>query len=248
MLSASDAGRIGRLVLPKKCAEAYFPPISNPEGLPIKVQDLKGKEWMFQFRFWPNNNSRMYVLEGVTPCIHSMQLQAGDIDQVCHLGSSFLLPVGVLLNLQAMGSSGNRSLDLYAENNKSWLTRKHGSEAWSNGNSVATNGNVSTKSTKFSEEVLANSSKKGFSSTTHVAAADSKSARAETKMSDDLVKESLETIVLFVVRGRVACQVQKKRPRIDKEDLVELKVTVVQAQGLMRPPLSGAPTVIVIEG
>lgn len=42
------------------------------------VQDLKGQEWVFQFRFWPNNNSRMYVLEGVTPCIQSMQLQAGD--------------------------------------------------------------------------------------------------------------------------------------------------------------------------
>ncbi|KAL2899815.1 hypothetical protein RDABS01_024897 [Bienertia sinuspersici] len=78
VLSASDAGRIGRLVLPKACAEAYFPPISQPEGLPIKIQDVKGKEWLFQFRFWPNNNSRMYVLEGVTPCIQSMQLQAGD--------------------------------------------------------------------------------------------------------------------------------------------------------------------------
>ncbi|XP_057764633.1 B3 domain-containing protein Os07g0563300-like isoform X2 [Salvia miltiorrhiza] len=79
MLSASDAGRIGRLVLPKKCAEAYFPTINHPEGLPLKVQDLKGKEWVFQFRFWPNNNSRMYVLEGITPCIQSMQLQAGDV-------------------------------------------------------------------------------------------------------------------------------------------------------------------------
>lgn len=78
VLSASDAGRIGRLVLPKACAEAYFPPISQAEGLPIKIQDVKGKEWVFQFRFWPNNNSRMYVLEGVTPCIQSMQLQAGD--------------------------------------------------------------------------------------------------------------------------------------------------------------------------
>ncbi|GMH23130.1 hypothetical protein Nepgr_024973 [Nepenthes gracilis] len=78
VLSASDAGRIGRLVLPKACAEAYFPPISQPEGLPLKIQDVKGKEWAFQFRFWPNNNSRMYVLEGVTPCIQSMQLQAGD--------------------------------------------------------------------------------------------------------------------------------------------------------------------------
>ncbi|KAG1371485.1 B3 domain-containing protein [Cocos nucifera] len=78
VLSASDAGRIGRLVLPKACAEAYFPPISQPEGLPLTVQDAKGKEWHFQFRFWPNNNSRMYVLEGVTPCIQSLQLQAGD--------------------------------------------------------------------------------------------------------------------------------------------------------------------------
>ncbi|CAH9089031.1 unnamed protein product [Cuscuta epithymum] len=78
VLSASDAGRIGRLVLPKACAEAYLPPISQPEGLPLKIQDINGKEWVFQFRFWPNNNSRMYVLEGVTPCIQSMQLQAGD--------------------------------------------------------------------------------------------------------------------------------------------------------------------------
>ncbi|KAG2308618.1 hypothetical protein Bca4012_082300 [Brassica carinata] len=77
-LSASDAGRIGRLVLPKACAEAYFPPISQSEGIPLKIQDVKGKEWTFQFRFWPNNNSRMYVLEGVTPCIQSMMLQAGD--------------------------------------------------------------------------------------------------------------------------------------------------------------------------
>ncbi|KAG8371578.1 hypothetical protein BUALT_Bualt13G0102500 [Buddleja alternifolia] len=78
ILSASDAGRIGRLVLPKACAEAYFPPINQSEGIPIRIQDIKGKEWTFQFRFWPNNNSRMYVLEGVTPCIHNMQLQAGD--------------------------------------------------------------------------------------------------------------------------------------------------------------------------
>ncbi|MCO5592400.1 hypothetical protein L7F22_046403 [Adiantum nelumboides] len=78
ILSASDAGKVGRLVLPKACAEAYFPPISQPEGVPLIVQDITGKEWVFQFRFWPNNNSRMYVLEGITPCIQAMNLQAGD--------------------------------------------------------------------------------------------------------------------------------------------------------------------------
>ena len=66
------------LIIIEKNMQAYFPPISQPEGLPLKIQDGKGKDWVFQFRFWPNNNSRMYVLEGVTPCIQSIQLQAGD--------------------------------------------------------------------------------------------------------------------------------------------------------------------------
>ncbi|CAN4083962.1 unnamed protein product [Withania somnifera] len=215
MLSASDAGRIGRLVLPKKCAEAYFPPISNPEGLPLKMQDLKGKEWDFQFRFWPNNNSRMYVLEGVTPCIQSMQLQAGDI-----VTFSRIEPEGKLV----MGCRKASTI----------LTADQGSEACSNGNGFATNGNVSTKSIKFSEEVPADSTKKGFSSSTPVAAT---RAMAETKMSDDLVKES------FGNDHSTRCK--RKGSTLGSKNL---KVTVVEAQGLMRPPSSGAPTIIVIEG
>ncbi|KAJ4912819.1 B3 domain-containing transcription factor VAL3 [Raphanus sativus] len=78
ILSVSDAGRVGRMVLPKKCAEAFLPQISQTDGVPLTVHDSTGKEWTFQFRFWFNNNSRMYFLEGVTPCIQSMQLQAGD--------------------------------------------------------------------------------------------------------------------------------------------------------------------------
>lgn len=134
VLSASDAGRIGRLVLPKACAEvclyfyflrflvfcftfylfetylhpliwtsykflyefqAYFPHISHSEGLPLRVQDVKGNEWTFQFRFWPNNNSRMYVLEGVTPCIQAMDLRAGDtgMHQFRELNSRTLIPL-----------------------------------------------------------------------------------------------------------------------------------------------------------
>ncbi|KAF6167648.1 hypothetical protein GIB67_031231 [Kingdonia uniflora] len=69
VLSASDAGRIGRLVLPKKCAEAYFPAIYNPEGVPIEVQDVKGTLWTFQYRFWPNNKSRISVRGDPASCI-----------------------------------------------------------------------------------------------------------------------------------------------------------------------------------
>ncbi|XP_076948848.1 B3 domain-containing protein Os07g0563300-like [Bidens hawaiensis] len=78
VLSVSDAGKMGRLVVPKKYAEAYLPPISEPEGCPLAIQDLKGTQWVLQYRLWPNNNSRIYVLEGMTPCIQSMQLRAGD--------------------------------------------------------------------------------------------------------------------------------------------------------------------------
>lgn len=59
----------------------------------MKIQDVTGKVWSFQFRFWPNNNSRMYVLEGVTPCIQKLQLQAGDTGNgqvTLYLGTSTL--------------------------------------------------------------------------------------------------------------------------------------------------------------
>lgn len=144
VLSASDAGRIGRLVLPKTCAEvilgfylmpyfssalfisnvifsfptnyflpckfnapdklaydlqAFFPAISQSEGVPLDVLDENRNEWTFQFRFWPNNNSRMYVLEGVTPCIQGMQLVAGDTgiyQSIENIGALIALPVSSL--------------------------------------------------------------------------------------------------------------------------------------------------------
>ncbi|CAI0468394.1 unnamed protein product [Linum tenue] len=124
-LSPSDAGRIGRLVLPKKCAEAHFPPISQADGLPLKIQDAKGKEWIFQFRFWPNNNSRMYVLEGVTPCIQNMGLQAGDTVTFSRLEPEGKLVMGFRKASSALssdqdnesskpitGPSGNGEVDL----------------------------------------------------------------------------------------------------------------------------------------
>ncbi|PKA66844.1 B3 domain-containing protein [Apostasia shenzhenica] len=141
VLSASDAGRIGRLVLPKACAEAYFPPISQPEGLPLKIQDAKGKEWHFQFRFWPNNNSRMYVLEGVTPCIQSLQLQAGDTVTFSRIDPEGKLVMGyrkatntVALQDSQISAIANGALSceaLYSGVNENLsLTDKHGS--WTN--------------------------------------------------------------------------------------------------------------------
>ncbi len=75
----------------------------------MKIQDVTGKEWVFQFRFWPNNNSRMYVLEGVTPCIQSMRLQAGDTGMYTS-GVSY-----ELLQLDVMGRAEKGHTDVISD-------------------------------------------------------------------------------------------------------------------------------------
>lgn len=64
--------------------QEYLPKLSEPQGFPIRMQDTNGKDWEFHFRFWPNNNSIMYVLEGLKDYLISNQCQAGD------KGNSFL--------------------------------------------------------------------------------------------------------------------------------------------------------------
>ncbi|GMI91516.1 hypothetical protein HRI_002820900 [Hibiscus trionum] len=202
MLSASDAGRIGRLVLPKKCAEAHFPPISQPEGLPLKVQDSKGKEWIFQFRFWPNNNSRMYVLEGVTPCIQNMQVQAGDV-----VTFSRLEPGGKLV----MGFRKASTASASDQDNEA----KNSNGAYMHGDAEMadpTSWSKVDKSGYIAKEVL----------------------RAKVAVSRKRKNGMLGS--------------KSKRLRIDNEDLIELKLTWEEAQGLLRPPLNHVASVVVIEG
>ncbi|KAI4312119.1 hypothetical protein MLD38_036970 [Melastoma candidum] len=202
MLSASDAGKIGRLVLPKKCAEAYFPAISQPEGLPLKVQDAKGSEWVFQFRFWPNNNSRMYVLEGVTPCIQSMQLQAGDI-----VTFSRLEPQGKLI----MGFRKASTAPPSDQDNEA--------TKMSNGPSVP------------ESELADPSSWSKVDKSGYIA--------KETHGIKSTVPRKRKTNVLAL---------KSKRLRGDNEELIELKITWEEAQGLLRPPPDHQPTIVVIEG
>ncbi|RXH86081.1 hypothetical protein DVH24_017134 [Malus domestica] len=199
MLSASDAGRIGRLVLPKKCAEAYFPPISQPEGLPLKVQDSKGKEWIFQFRFWPNNNSRMYVLEGVTPCIQSMQLLAGDIVTFSRLEPEGKLVMGFRKASTSLQSDQSAESPSFLSMNQVEVADP---SSWSNVD----------KSGYIAKEALAD-----------------KYYMPKKRKNSNLGSKS-------------------KRLRIENEDLIELKVTWEEAQGLLRPPANHVPTVVVIEG
>ncbi|KAL0320707.1 UNVERIFIED_CONTAM: B3 domain-containing protein [Sesamum radiatum] len=79
ILSASDADlKLARLIIPKRCAEAFFPDISALHGLRIKIQDIEGNEWEFHYRYWLNGGSRIYVLEGLRDYMVSKKWQPGD--------------------------------------------------------------------------------------------------------------------------------------------------------------------------
>ncbi|XP_074564299.1 B3 domain-containing protein Os07g0563300-like isoform X2 [Curcuma longa] len=219
MLSASDAGRIGRLVLPKKCAEAYFPAISQPEGLPLKVKDANGKDWVFQFRFWPNNNSRMYVLEGVTPCIQAMQLQAGDT-----VTFSRMDPKGTLI-MGFRKASG-------ASNEQDSQTLKPGNDFSAPPEADC---KITAKDLKGSVET------RNLASTVE--------QRNCSKFANEgLLGLSARSSQGTSRRKGGNLGSKTKRLRIDSEDSMELKLTWEEAQQLLRPSPNCVPNIVLVEG
>ncbi|GAB4848638.1 hypothetical protein Ancab_003348 [Ancistrocladus abbreviatus] len=60
-------------------AENYLPALDTKEGIFITMDDMDGLHvWSFKYRFWPNNNSRMYVLENTGDFVNMHGLQLGD--------------------------------------------------------------------------------------------------------------------------------------------------------------------------
>ncbi|KAF9607115.1 hypothetical protein IFM89_032231 [Coptis chinensis] len=78
-LRHSDVGTLGRVVLPKRASEAFLPSLDTKDGVFITMYDMDGRGvWDFKFRYWPNNNSRMYVLENTGDFVKTHELQIGD--------------------------------------------------------------------------------------------------------------------------------------------------------------------------
>ncbi|XP_030461747.1 B3 domain-containing transcription factor FUS3-like [Syzygium oleosum] len=82
-LKNSDVSSLRRMILPKKAAETHLPTLESKEGIPVNMYDLDGQHtWSFKYRFWPNNNSRMYVLENTGNFVTTHGLQLGDFIMV----------------------------------------------------------------------------------------------------------------------------------------------------------------------
>lgn len=235
VLSASDAGRIGRLVLPKACAEAYFPPISQPEGRPLTIQDAKGKEWHFQFRFWPNNNSRMYVLEGVTPCIQSLQLQAGDT-----VTFSRIEPGGKLV----MGfRKATNTVNLPDSQITAIATGSLGDTFFSSANEnlgIVNGYSGFLQSMKGSADIQTSSLYDH-----HANSADGDVSLLKTDRFGGRPEEG--SLQFLQKRSRNIIGSKSRRLLIDAEDALELKLSWEEAQELLRPAPSAKPTVVMIE-
>ncbi|RRT69032.1 hypothetical protein B296_00030309, partial [Ensete ventricosum] len=78
-LRNSDVSQLGRIVLPKKEAEAHLPNLTSRDGIFINMDDLENLQvWTFKYRFWPNNRSRMYILENTGDYVKEHHLELGD--------------------------------------------------------------------------------------------------------------------------------------------------------------------------
>lgn len=234
VLSASDAGRIGRLVLPKACAEAYFPPISQPEGLPLTIHDVRGKDWHFQFRFWPNNNSRMYVLEGVTPCIQSLQLQAGDTVTFSRIDPEGKLVMGY--------RKATNSVPLQDSQISAIANGTLGSESFFS--SVNENLPVVSGYSGFVQS-LKGQADPNFSCVPDLF--NPTDGDISWQKIDKHGGIMFQPLLVTDKRRSRNIGSKSKRLHIDNDDALELKLTWEESQDLLRPPPSVKPSIVVIE-
>ncbi|CAM8907584.1 unnamed protein product [Rhodiola kirilowii] len=78
-LQHSDVNPLRRMIIPKKAAETFLPVLETKDGMSIIMRDFDGlHSWTFKFRYWPNNNSRMYVLENTGDFVNVHGLKQGD--------------------------------------------------------------------------------------------------------------------------------------------------------------------------
>ncbi|XWS74447.1 hypothetical protein CRYUN_Cryun02cG0216900 [Craigia yunnanensis] len=218
--------------------QAYFPSISQSEGLPLRIQDVKGKEWTFQFRFWPNNNSRMYVLEGVTPCIQSMQLQAGDT-----VTFSRIDPGGKLV----MGFRKATNSDTQEGRTSSLPNGAHSGE-------TSHSGGIENLSTVSAYSGLFQTPKGGKDPlinalSEHLGLPDRSISWGRGENHGDSANEDpVQQPAVNAEKKRTRNIGSKsKRLLMHSEDALELRLTWEEAQDLLRPPRSVGPSIVTIE-
>ncbi|KMZ71400.1 hypothetical protein ZOSMA_181G00350 [Zostera marina] len=78
-LKNSDVSNLGRIILPKRESEGNLPYLMVKDGIYLNIKELFNTTvWRMKYRFWPNNKSRMYVLENTGEFVKVNELKSGD--------------------------------------------------------------------------------------------------------------------------------------------------------------------------
>lgn len=75
-------------------AEAQFAEYLEKQGAQMVGEDVDGQTYDFRFRFWLNNQSRMYLIEGCLEMIKKYKLQKGDVIVFARKGDGTLVVGG----------------------------------------------------------------------------------------------------------------------------------------------------------
>ncbi|KAF5930617.1 hypothetical protein HYC85_031490 [Camellia sinensis] len=66
-------------IFDQKEAETHLPQLDARDGITITMEDIgTSRIWNLRYRFWPNNKSRMYLLENTGDFVRANGLQEGD--------------------------------------------------------------------------------------------------------------------------------------------------------------------------
>jgi len=60
-------------------AEANFPVVESQGGITLPLLDVTGQSHSLKFRYWINNTSRMYLIEGTQELQKQFKVQVGDV-------------------------------------------------------------------------------------------------------------------------------------------------------------------------
>lgn len=79
-ITASDAGRLARIVLPRAAVERYLPRCDNKHGIPLTVWDIHGNNFNVVLKYWMNGRpvaKRMWLLDQCQEVIAVLGLEPG---------------------------------------------------------------------------------------------------------------------------------------------------------------------------
>jgi len=81
-ITASDAGRLARIVLPRAAVEQYLPRCDNKNGIPLTLWDVHGNTFSVILKYWMNGRpvaKRMWLLDQCQEVIAALGLEQGKL-------------------------------------------------------------------------------------------------------------------------------------------------------------------------